>query len=239
MRLRRSKQYGLFSGCLLCALVIWAALLFRMVTSVPSSSGLHQHVPPCSSTARVLWAPRVVLRHTAEPSAVHIDAVGRVVKAWVCARDQAQDYADLHGMQLEECAEDEVISPGLVDAAAHLAEWLEPPGRSYEGFASGTQAAAAGGVTTVVDLPANAKPVTTTVARLDRKVDATRGRLHVDVGFWAAALPESLDVAELSAMLTRGTPLCVHAAELASQLTPSCVCTRSILLLHTLCAQAL
>ena len=81
----------------------------------------------------------------------------------------------------------------MVDAYAHLGAVLEGTGRSWEGFASGTQAAAAGGVTTVIDLPAHSHPQTTTAAILRRKAAAARGKLHADVGFWGALVPENAE----------------------------------------------
>lgn len=151
-----------------------------------------------------MWAPRVILGREEAAAAVHINAEGRIAAAWPCTKDEATAYAQVRSLAIEVYGDDEVISPGLVDAAAHLAEWLEGGSRSYEGFSSGTQAAAAGGITTVVDLPAHARPLTTTVAALQRKVDATRGRLHVDVGFWGAALPENMEVEKLKSLLAHG-----------------------------------
>lgn len=79
-----------------------------------------------------------------------------------------------------------ILLPGLVDAHVHLNE----PGRTeWEGFYTGTQAAAFGGVTTVVDMPLNAIPPTTTVANLNEKVDAARGKCWVDVGFYGGIIP--------------------------------------------------
>lgn len=83
-----------------------------------------------------------------------------------------------------------VVMPGLVDAHVHLNE----PGRTeWEGFATGTQAAAAGGVTTVVDMPLNAIPPTTTVANFNLKIQAAHGQTWVDVGFWGGMVPSNLD----------------------------------------------
>lgn len=83
-----------------------------------------------------------------------------------------------------------VIMPGIVDAHVHLNE----PGRTeWEGFATGTQAAAAGGVTTVIDMPLNAIPPTTTVANFNLKIDAAKGKTWVDVGFWGGLVPTNLD----------------------------------------------
>lgn len=83
-----------------------------------------------------------------------------------------------------------VVMPGLVDAHVHLNE----PGRTqWEGFATGTQAAAAGGVTTVIDMPLNAIPPTTTVQNFNLKIEAARGKTWVDVGFWGGMVPTNLD----------------------------------------------
>ena len=83
-------------------------------------------------------------------------------------------------------AADEVLLPGLVDTHVHVNE----PGRTeWEGFASATRAAAAGGVTTIVDMPLNSIPPTTTVAALDEKRAVAAGQAWVDVGFWGGAVP--------------------------------------------------
>ncbi len=85
---------------------------------------------------------------------------------------------------------DLVVLPGLVDTHVHVND----PGRSHwEGFDSATRAAALGGVTTVVDMPLNCLPPTTSVAALERKLAAAAGRLHVDVAFWGGVVPGSED----------------------------------------------
>ena len=86
-------------------------------------------------------------------------------------------------------AADEVLIPGLVDTHVHVNE----PGRTeWEGFASATRAAAAGGVTTIIDMPLNSIPPTTTPAALATKRDAAREQVAVDTGFWGGAVPENL-----------------------------------------------
>ncbi|KAK4053249.1 Allantoinase [Microbotryomycetes sp. JL221] len=81
---------------------------------------------------------------------------------------------------------DNWILPGLVDAHVHLNE----PGRTeWEGFATGTAAAASGGVTTVIDMPLNAIPPTTTVDNLEQKLEAAKGQCRVDVGFYGGVIP--------------------------------------------------
>ena len=79
-----------------------------------------------------------------------------------------------------------LLLPGLVDAHVHLNE----PGRTeWEGFDTGTRAAASGGVTTVVDMPLNAIPPTTTLAGFREKLAASRGQCWVDVGFYGGVIP--------------------------------------------------
>jgi allantoinase len=79
-----------------------------------------------------------------------------------------------------------MICPGLVDTHVHINE----PGRTdWEGFASATRAAAAGGVTTIVDMPLNSIPATTSVEALEHKRAAAASQCHVDVGFWGGVVP--------------------------------------------------
>src|SRR3984885_7054443 len=83
-------------------------------------------------------------------------------------------------------AGDEVLLPGLVDSHVHVNE----PGRTeWEGFATATAAAAAGGVTTIVDMPLNSIPPTVTVPALRAKQAAAAGQIAVDVAFWGGAVP--------------------------------------------------
>ncbi|WP_425825587.1 allantoinase AllB [Streptomyces fractus] len=84
---------------------------------------------------------------------------------------------------------DVVVLPGLVDTHVHL----QDPGQSgWEGFDSGTRAAAAGGITTVVDMPLDSLPVTVDIPALDAKRCAAQGRCHVDVGFWGGVTPTNI-----------------------------------------------
>jgi allantoinase len=80
---------------------------------------------------------------------------------------------------------------------------LNEPGRTeWEGFETGTKAAAAGGITTVIDMPLNAIPPTTTVANFDTKLNAAQGQCHVDVGFWGGVVPDNAN--ELPALIEKG-----------------------------------
>jgi len=81
---------------------------------------------------------------------------------------------------------DEVVLPGLVDTHVHINE----PGRTqWEGFETATRAAAAGGVTTILDMPLNSIPPTVDITALAAKKDAATGKCHIDVGFWGGAIP--------------------------------------------------
>jgi allantoinase len=128
----------------------------------------------------VVRARRVVLPDDERAAAVHIDG-GRI--AAVTAFDEAPSDAVT-------LADDEVLLPGLVDSHVHVNE----PGRTeWEGFATATRAAVAGGVTTIVDMPLNSIPPTTTVQALHVKREVANGQVSADVAFWGGAVPGNVD----------------------------------------------
>ena len=94
---------------------------------------------------------------------------------------------------------DAAILPGVIDPHVHLNE----PGRTdWEGFDTGTRAALAGGITTLVDMPLNSAPVTTSVENLRLKQAATQGQLHTNVGFWGGIVPGN--AAEVGPLIAAG-----------------------------------
>lgn len=94
--------------------------------------------------------------------------------------------ARLEGDRVVELGADVVLLPGLVDTHVHVND----PGRAeWEGFETATRAAAAGGITTIIDMPLNSLPPTTDVAALDIKRKTAQGKVYVDVGFWGGAVP--------------------------------------------------
>ncbi|WOG85168.1 hypothetical protein DCAR_0104355 [Daucus carota subsp. sativus] len=95
-----------------------------------------------------------------------------------------------------------VIMPGLVDVHAHL----DDPGRTeWEGFPSGTRAAAAGGITTLIDMPLNSFPSTVSEETLKLKIEAAEGNIFVDVGFWGGLVPENaFNASALEGLLNAG-----------------------------------
>ncbi|RZL16730.1 MAG: allantoinase AllB [Hymenobacter sp.] len=94
---------------------------------------------------------------------------------------------------------DAAILPGVIDPHVHLNE----PGRTeWEGFDTGTRAALAGGLTTLVDMPLNSAPVTTSVESLRIKQAATQGQMHANVGFWGGIVPGN--TAEIEPLIAAG-----------------------------------
>jgi len=127
--------------------------------------------------AERIHTPRGPRRGAVVVDAGIITAVLEDADAVVAARDEV-------GL-----ARDEVLIPGVVDSHVHVNE----PGRSeWEGFASATAAAAAGGVTTIIDMPLNSIPPTVTPEALAVKREAADGACAVDVGFWGGAVPGNL-----------------------------------------------
>jgi allantoinase len=125
----------------------------------------------------IVRSRRVVTPEAVRPAAIHIrDGVIRRVTDWndVPAGAAVEDVGDL------------VVMPGLVDTHVHVNE----PGRTeWEGFTTATRAAAAGGVTTLLDMPLNSVPATTSVAGLEAKRRAAMGQCAVDVGFLGGVVP--------------------------------------------------
>src|SRR5438477_6767901 len=133
---------------------------------------------------------RIVLPYGEQPASIQIDN-GRIVG--VGADSEHPSGADLID------AGDLVVSPGIVDTHVHVNE----PGRTeWEGFDTATRAAAAGGVTTIVDMPLNSVPATTSVGALVAKRQAAAGKCHVDVGFWGGVVPGNAE--ELDGLVDAG-----------------------------------
>lgn len=129
----------------------------------------------------VLRSTRVVTPAGTRPAAVHvadgtIDAV-LPYDAGVPAGARGEDFGD------------DVLLPGLVDTHVHVND----PGRTeWEGFSTATRAAAAGGITTLLDMPLNSLPPTTTVEHLRVKQQVAAPEVHVDTGFWGGAIPSNV-----------------------------------------------
>ena len=136
---------------------------------------------------------RVLLDGELRPATLHV--VDGVINAIMPLEETPGDVTAID-------AGDDIIMPGLVDTHVHVNE----PGRTeWEGFASATSAAAAGGVTTLFDMPLNSIPATTSLAALEAKRLAARGRIHVDVGFIGGVVPGN--ASELPVLASAGIRL--------------------------------
>ena len=139
-----------------------------------------------NGAAFVIRSRRVVTPIGVKPASIRIEG-GIITEIDSYNSEGGEDFGDL------------VILPGLVDIHVHLNE----PGRTdWEGFVTGTAAAAAGGVTTLVDMPLNSSPVTTGVEALTAKRQAAEGKLSVDVAFHAGLVPGN--EGEIEALLDAG-----------------------------------
>jgi len=132
----------------------------------------------------VIRGQRVILPEGERPASIHISQ-GVIA--------DVRDYQDVSVATEVVDAGSLMIIPGLVDTHVHVNE----PGRTdWEGFDTATRAAAAGGITTFIDMPLNSIPATTSVEALDAKCRAARGQCHIDVGFWAGIVPGNDDQIE-------------------------------------------
>ncbi len=119
---------------------------------------------------------RVLINGELIPASILIDK-GKItgVKSY---SEEADDFGEF------------VIMPGVVDTHVHINE----PGRTeWEGFETATKSAAAGGITTLVDMPLNSSPVTTSKKNFDKKLEAAKGKLWVDCGFYGGAVSDNLN----------------------------------------------
>ena len=139
----------------------------------------------------IIRGQQVVLPDAIAPRSIHIREE-RIVFVG--------DYRDVvAGCEVIDVDDAQVIMPGLVDTHVHV----NSPGRTeWEGFNSATRAAAAGGVTTLVDMPLNSIPPTTTLAGFKTKLETARDDCFVDVGFWGGVVPGN--TGELAEMLAAG-----------------------------------
>ena len=136
-------------------------------------------------TNLIIRGKQVVLPSGVAPAAIHI--AGDTITA-VTDYDTVPD-----GCELIQADDDSIVMPGLVDTHVHVNE----PGRTeWEGFATATRAAAAGGTTTLIDMPLNSIPPTTTVEGFEEKLHAAKGQCYVDVGFWGGVIPGNTDELE-------------------------------------------
>jgi allantoinase len=141
-----------------------------------------------------LRSTRIVLADGLLSGHIWIDARGRIERVTADAPPEGVPVRDVLDL---------AVSPGIVDCHVHVNE----PGRTdWEGYATATQAAAAGGVTSLVDMPLNCLPVTTTAAAFAHKLRACQQQCWVDVGFWGGVVPGN--ASELAALAQAGVLGC-------------------------------
>ena len=139
----------------------------------------------------IIRGRQVVLPGNVEACSLHI-AQGRLQRITA--------YEDISTeCELIEVSDDSVLMPGLVDTHVHVNE----PGRtSWEGFATATRSAAAGGVTTIVDMPLNSIPATTSLGAFHEKIAVADTQCEVDTAFWGGVVPGN--TSELAPMYSAG-----------------------------------
>ncbi|MDN6530003.1 MAG: allantoinase, partial [Brevibacterium sp.] len=131
----------------------------------------------------VIRAQRAVLPGGQSAAEVGVRG-GRIVE--IATGDTVLSGTTSANAKVVELDASQVLLPGLVASPVHVND----PGRSeWEGFASATRAAAAGGVTTIVDMPLNSLPPTVNVESLDIKREVAGPKAFIDVGFWGGAIP--------------------------------------------------
>ena len=142
----------------------------------------------------IVRSRRVVLRRMASAQRRSTSQDGKIARIGAY-----EDWSDQPSFSRAYDAGDLVVSPGIVDTHVHVNE----PGRTeWEGFDTATRAAAAGGVTTIVDMPLNSVPATTTVGGARGERPAARGQCHVDVAFWGGVVPGN--AADLDGLVDAG-----------------------------------
>ncbi|HEX7294638.1 MAG TPA: allantoinase AllB [Pyrinomonadaceae bacterium] len=126
----------------------------------------------------IIRARNVVLPDAIAPASIHISD-GKIIHVGPYEHPSVE-------CDVVSVSDSSLVMPGLVDTHVHVNE----PGRTeWEGFATATHAAAAGGTTTLIDMPLNSIPATTTVAALQAKLNAARDKCYIDVGFWGGVVP--------------------------------------------------
>ena len=122
-----------------------------------------------------IQSTRVVFSNEIKPASLHIEngKISKIGKLDEFQNHKIKDFGNL------------VVAPGIVDTHAHINE----PGRTdWEGFQTATKAAAAGGITTVIDMPLNSIPATTSLAALETKIASAKGKCAINYGFWGGVI---------------------------------------------------
>lgn len=176
-------------------LLLLLLLLFSLATQsfIQTHTHTHTHTNTINNImpVKAIASSKVVVDGRCQPATIlYSTESGKIIEIYYEVVPTTQDPR-LKAFDVSEYAivSPHAVLPGLVDSHVHLNE----PGRTeWEGFATGTRAASSGGVTTVVDMPLNAIPPTTTVHNFQVKLDAARNQLWCDVAFWGGLVPDNL-----------------------------------------------
>ncbi|KAH7619214.1 hypothetical protein Ndes2526B_g06167 [Nannochloris sp. 'desiccata'] len=182
------------------------AILFRRMQETGLTNAVGSYValhnpwsPPCGLLPHkefLILSDRIVTSNGVYPGYVHVR--GKIIADMAVGsptsdrhRISAATLSNKPGLKVIDYGA-AVVGPGLIDAHVHMNE----PGREdWEGMFTATQAAAAGGITTVIDMPLNSHPCTTSVTELRRKAATAASnkgnKTHVNVGFWTGLVPEN------------------------------------------------
>ncbi|XP_044732401.1 allantoinase, mitochondrial-like [Chrysoperla carnea] len=134
------------------------------------------------ATLKLYRSTSVVLPDSVEEAGIVVDQDGKISK--ILTKPDL-DTMDPNSFEVIDFG-DLVIMPGVVDSHVHVNE----PGRTdWEGYTTATRAAAKGGVTTIIDMPLNSIPPTTTIENFNTKLKAAEGKNYVDLGFWGGVIP--------------------------------------------------
>lgn len=180
--------------------LLWICLLWILIYPRRSSNNiLSSHLItqqfPYQMPLKAIASTNVIIEGSCIPATIIYSSdsgkiVDIVINEVLDIQDGKKSLLSRYDIQDCENVSPRVILPGLVDSHVHLNE----PGRTeWEGFETGTKAAISGGVTTIVDMPLNAIPPTTTVKNFNLKLNAAKNQLWCDVAFWGGLVPTNLD----------------------------------------------
>ena len=154
----------------------------------------------------IFWCPQVVFPDTIAPGSVLVNSAGIIADCHVDHTlkdaEQLAETTNVALINLGENSSSSCLSPGLIDVHVHISAL----GRDWEGYTSATKAAAAGGITTIIGMPLNSLPPTTSpeILAQEKSVANEKSSLYVDVGLWGGVVPSNCTEQKLDDLLQAG-----------------------------------